>query len=220
MSQNAPTALLAFQGIIARYDGNDLFPPLTFTVHAGEIVALKGRSGSGKSTALRIAMGMRAPSSGSVSWKGTDLYTMTDDDRTRLRASNYGVVLQDGGMIRGISATANVVLPVLRRRPTRAEADRARDTLRLVGLDRHLDRLVDGLSGGEAQRVAFARALFAEPELLLVDEPTASLDRHNAASVVALLAATASRDRGVLVATHDQEVLDAAHTVVDLDTLA
>lgn len=203
--------LLRMAGVQVRYgDAEPLFPSLSLQVGPGEIVALQGRSGSGKSTTLSVAMGMLPPSSGSVSWQGTDLYALTDDERARIRREHFGVVLQDGGLLQGLTALENVLVPVLNRRATRADRQRARDALAMVGLSARADHSPQNLSGGEGQRVAVARALFSDPKLLFVDEPTASLDRRNADDIIGLLVEVARDGRGVLLASHDPAVIAVA----------
>jgi putative ABC transport system ATP-binding protein len=153
---------------------------------------------------------MLPPSSGSVSWQGTDLYALTDDERARIRREHFGVVLQDGGLLQGLTALENVLVPVLNRRATRADRQRARDALAMVGLSARADHSPQNLSGGEGQRVAVARALFSDPKLLFVDEPTASLDRRNADDIIGLLVEVARDGRGVLLASHDPAVIAVA----------
>ncbi|WP_051191683.1 ABC transporter ATP-binding protein [Microbacterium luticocti] len=210
-------ALLQLEEAQVDRGGVSVFDALTITVGPGDIVVLRGRSGSGKSTALSMAMGLHPPARGTVRWQGEDIYRLDDDDRAALRRGCFGIVLQDGGLLHGLTALENVLVPVLRRHATKTDRARAGDMLRRVGLQDVAGHTPDRLSGGEVQRVAVARALFCEPQLLIMDEPTASLDRVAAADVIALLTESASMGRGVFVATHDAAVIAAATVVHDIE---
>lgn len=210
--------LLEFDDVQVRYGRSEpVFSNLSLTVLPSQVVVLQGRSGSGKSTALTTAMGLLPPTRGHVFWQGKDLYKLDDEERTVVRRDHYGVMLQDGGLLHGLTAIENVLVPVLRKRASKEDRVRAHDALAQVGLGDKADRTPDRLSGGEAQRVALARALFADATLLVVDEPTASLDRRNADIVIALISKIASGGRGVLVASHDPGVAAAGDRIYDLE---
>ena len=211
--------LLEFIAVQTEYrPGEPLFDALNLRVGAREFVALGGRSGAGKSTALAIAMGLHRPTSGLVTWRGDDLYSFDENGRAQLRRDHYGIVLQDGGLLHGLTALENILVPILHRRATRADRTRAMDALAMVSMDHRADHTPDRLSGGEAQRVAIARALFADPDLLVIDEPTASLDRRAADSVIELIVEVARDARGVLVASHDPSVIEAADRHQDIES--
>jgi putative ABC transport system ATP-binding protein len=207
--------LLEFDRVETSFgDGDAIFDALSFKIDSGEIVALRGRSGAGKSTALAVSMGLRKPTSGTVKWRGADMYSLDEERRSALRRDEFGVVMQDGGLLNGLTAIENVLVPVLRRRASKTERERA---LGMVGLADRADHVPGRLSGGQVQRVAMARALFAEPRLLIIDEPTASLDRRSADSIIELIAEVARDGRGVLVASHDQAVVDVADRFCDIE---
>jgi len=187
-------------------------------VRPGEQVGLVGRSGSGKSTLLHVAGGLDRPDAGRVTVTGVDVGSLGRAQRARLRRRRIGFVFQFFELMGALTVRENVALPLAL--DGRAE-DRRRvdELLAAVGLTAEADRLPAELSGGQMQRVAVARALVAEPALILADEPTGNLDTATADAVMDLLALQA-RDRGaaLVVATHDHSAvarLDRVLTVRD-----
>jgi putative ABC transport system ATP-binding protein len=180
----------------------------SLTVRAGEIVAVMGPSGSGKSTLLHCLAGILVPDEGEVWFGGQRLDGLSDDRRSALRRDRFGFVFQSGQLVPELTAGENVALPLLlsgiRRGPAMAAARRWFPVLGLDGLE---GRRSGELSGGQAQRVALARGLVAEPGVLFADEPTGSLDSVSGELVMTLLTA-AVRDRGttVILVTHDARV--------------
>lgn len=173
---------------------------------------LAGRSGSGKTSILKATAGLVCPTAGSVQWSGVDLGTQSDDAVTQLRRRHVGYLDQGGVLVSGLTALENVLLPAVPDGRTRDLGRRARDLLGRLGVGGRLRSKPEQLSGGERQRVALARALLFDPPLLVVDEPTASLDRANADAVVALLRSIADTGTAVIVSAHDQNLIDAADT--------
>jgi putative ABC transport system ATP-binding protein len=174
-------------------------------VDNGEIVAIQGPSGSGKTTLLGLLAGLEGTDSGSVSVLGHDLARLSATERARLRQRRVGVVFQTFGLVASLNAIDNVALPLsLAGRPESERMERASAVLDEVGLARVANARIDDLSGGERQRVAVARALAIEPQLILADEPTGSLDESQGRAVLELLIA-ATRDRGasLVLVTHD-----------------
>jgi ABC-type lipoprotein export system ATPase subunit len=176
--------------VVAVYDAHcELWP--------GDRAALVGPSGSGKSTLLHLMAGLDLPTAGSVVWPGLE----PDGPR---RPGAVGFVFQGPSLLPALDVVENVALPLLLG--GRADAAARRSALAVLGrlgLDDIADRLPDELSGGQAQRVAVARALVANPPLVLADEPTGQLDRDSAAGVVDALSLAAEDGAAVLVATHD-----------------
>ncbi|KJK49237.1 ABC transporter ATP-binding protein [Lentzea aerocolonigenes] len=192
-----------------------------FTVNGGEFSAVVGRSGSGKSSLLAVAGTLLTPDEGGVTVAGTPVHELDDACRTRLRRDRIGIVFQQSNLIAALTAAEQLELAGhLRGHPRRDRARRARELLAAVGLDEaQQSRRPHQLSGGERQRVNIARALVAEPALLLVDEPTAALDEERSAQIVALLGAL-TRDRGLatVMVTHDLAHLaavDRVHRMAD-----
>jgi putative ABC transport system ATP-binding protein len=183
----------------------------------GETLALRGRSGSGKTSLLHVLGGLLEPTTGVVRWRGGPLSTLDGAARTTLRARGIAYVFQGTNLLAHFNAYENVVFAALASHP---EEDRTRlpdELLGLVGLaDKH-EALPSELSGGEAQRVAIARALAQRPELLLCDEPTGHLDSDTGARVLDLID-TLQLELGfaLVIATHDAEVAARCARVVEL----
>jgi putative ABC transport system ATP-binding protein len=177
-------------------------------VRQGEIVAVMGPSGSGKSTLLHCLAGILVPGQGEVWFGGQRLDSQSDDRRSALRRDRFGFVFQSGQLVPELTAEENVALPLLlsgtRRGPAMAAARNWFAALGLDGLER---RRSGELSGGQAQRVALARGLVADPEVLFADEPTGSLDSMSGELVMELLtAAVRTHGTTVVLVTHDARV--------------
>ncbi|WP_255150034.1 ABC transporter ATP-binding protein [Halorarius halobius] len=216
--------------VTRRYGGSDggLFSrggeraPVTaldgVSMHAapGEFLGLSGPSGSGKSTLLHLLATLDTPTDGTVELLGTDAASLSDRQRTSLRLDHVGVVFQRFHLLPTLSARANVALPLVEQGVgKRTRRDRAAELLEQVGLDDRLDHRPGELSGGEQQRVAVARALVTDPDLLVADEPTGELDT-DAGEVVLELLDDVATDRAVVVASHDEQAIGATDRVVEL----
>lgn len=198
-------------GPIRVLDGADL------TVSAGEVLALLGPSGSGKSTLLACCAGLDSPNSGRVVLAGQDLAPLDEAARARLRARSLGFVFQDFRLFADLTAQENVRLPLelAGRADAVAVADRWLDR---VGLGQRSQHRPHQLSGGERQRVAVARALVADPVLILADEPTGSLDRRTGGLIADLLLDLArASGAAVVLVTHDAELASRADRRVSMD---
>lgn len=176
----------------------------------GRMHCVAGRTGSGKTSILRTAAGLLRPSAGTVSWNGESLDALSDDAVTARRANHIGFVDQHGSVLEGLTALENVLLPAVPRRTARQLQARGQQLLSQLGLDDVADARATELSIGERKRVALARALLLEPPLVIVDEPTAGLDRTSADEVLEMLTALRRSGTAILVASHDQAVIDAA----------
>lgn len=187
-------------------------------VAAGELLVVRGPSGSGKTTLLNLLGGLDRPTSGSV-WLGdSELTALGEKAVLAARRERIGYVFQSFGLVPVLSAAENVEVPLrLRRTPPAERAERVAAALDAVGLTGHAKQRPYELSGGQQQRVGIARALVAEPEVLLADEPTGQLDSGTAAVVMDLLARVV-HERGVaaVVSTHDPELMARADRVVEL----
>jgi ABC-type lipoprotein export system ATPase subunit len=181
-------------------------------VAAGQLHCLAGRSGSGKTSILRVAAGLVPPTSGSVIWAGTQITGLADDAITARRRGSIGYLDQGGILVPGLTALENVLLPAVPQRESKKLVKRASELVHRLGVDGRANSYPEKLSGGERQRVALARALLLEPSIIMADEPTASLDRASADSVIALLRGFADTGITVIVAAHDQHLIDAADT--------
>ena len=220
---NAITPALELKNIARSYaEGKgrlDVFKDLNLIVRAGEIVALVGQSGSGKSSLLHIAGLLEAPTAGEVFIAGQNCSALDDKARTRIRRIGIGFVYQFHHLLPEFSALENVMMPQLIAGTTRAAAtDRARDLLTRMGLEPRIDHRPTELSGGEQQRVAICRALANRPLLLLADEPTGNLDPETAARVHdELLRLIEDEGLGALVATHNLDLAEGMSRIARLE---
>ena len=188
------------------------------SVAPGQLVMVRGRSGSGKTTLLNLLGGLERPTSGRV-WVGErELTAMGEDEVLELRRRHLGYVFQSFGLVPSLSAAENVEVPLrLLEGDARERDERVAAVLDLVGLGRHARQRPSELSGGQQQRVGIARALVAEPAVLLADEPTGQLDSRTAAVVMDLLAELVhTRGVAAVVTTHDPLMAERADRVLEL----
>jgi len=188
-------------------------------VAPGECVYLAGPSGSGKTTLLSILGGILSPDTGRVRVLGDDLWALCSPERAVLRRSRLGFVFQRFHLIRGLSVINNVCVPLSLAGVSRRVAHRrAHVLLEAVGLGQYAHAHPNRLSVGQCQRVALARALAGDPELILADEPTASLDAANGRSVMELFRRlTSDEGKAAVVVTHDQRIFDFADRIFWLE---
>jgi len=179
---------------------------LDLVVAQGETVAVVGPSGSGKSTMMMVMAGLERPSAGRVRIADHDISTMSEDQLALFRRTRVGIVFQSFHLIQTMTALENVAVPL--EFAGRADAfARAKDSLDSVGLGHRLTHYPGQLSGGEQQRAALARAVVAEPDLLLADEPTGNLDADTGHQIIELLFALRARHGSTLILiTHDPEL--------------
>ncbi len=175
----------------------------SFTVTAGESVAIVGASGSGKSTLLGLLAGLDVPSQGTVMLNGKDLFALNEDGRARLRGELAGFVFQSFQLLPALSALENVMLPLELQGAVDARS-RATQSLREVGLADRAHHLPKHLSGGEQQRVALARAFVVHPKILFADEPTGNLDSETGSQVIDLMfELNQAQATTLILVTHD-----------------
>ncbi len=179
---------------------------ISFQLQAKESVAIVGASGSGKSTLLAILAGLDRPTTGTVRLRGQDMFALDEDGRAALRGAHLGFVFQSFQLLAHLTALENVMLPLELRGERDARAQ-ARQMLERVGLGQRLSHYPRVLSGGEQQRVALARAFVQQPDLLLADEPTGSLDFATGEQVMNLMFEL-NRELGttLIMVTHDQAI--------------
>ncbi|WP_231505177.1 ABC transporter ATP-binding protein [Cellulomonas sp. URHE0023] len=187
-------------------------------VAPGELVALVGRSGSGKTSLLNVVGGLDRPDEGTVHVDGVDVAALSEDEQAMLRRDRVAFVFQTFGLIPVLTAAENVGVPMrLREAPVAERERRVEMLLELVGLSAHGQQRPDELSGGQQQRVAIARALAASPRLLVADEPTGQLDTETGLSVMALIRGVVEAEgMTALVATHDPVMIALADRAVRL----
>jgi putative ABC transport system ATP-binding protein len=183
----------------------------TFSVHAGEMVALIGPSGSGKSTLMNLLGLLDRPTAGDYHLNNKDTSSLDEKERTRLRSHTIGFVFQAFHLVGHKTVTANVALPLMYTRHARSvRRPLSEEALARVGLSHRLQAMPHTLSGGEKQRVAIARATVHRPRLLLCDEPTGNLDTVTSKTVMRILADLSSEGLAIVVVTHDREVAELA----------
>jgi putative ABC transport system ATP-binding protein len=184
---------------------------------AGSLVLLLGPSGSGKTTLLSCLAAILSPTAGTIDFGGTDVARLAGKERTEFRRHTVGIVFQAFNLVPSLTATENVMAPLLAAgvRPA-AAATRAAELIDQVDLGHRRDYRPGELSGGQQQRVAIARALVHNPPLLLADEPTAHLDHLQVDGVLALLAGLMDGERVMVIATHDDRVHALGGQRVDL----
>jgi putative ABC transport system ATP-binding protein len=218
LSRSYNPRMLSISGLVKRYDARTILDALSLVVQPGEVVAIVGESGTGKSTLLNLIAGLESPDAGRIELAGTDLATLDDDARTRLRRQAIGFVFQAFHIIPHLTALENTVLPlVLLGLGAQERHERATQMLEAVGLRERSHAMPRELSGGELQRVAIARALVHRPALVLADEPTGNLDPDTAQSVLALLAAGARGDNAsTILVTHSEAAARSADRVLRL----
>jgi putative ABC transport system ATP-binding protein len=189
---------------------------VTLNISRGEIVGCAGPSGSGKTTLLHLLAGLDTPTSGTVSFDGTDLSSLSGRARTRHRLDHVGIVFQHFHLLESLSARANVALPLVELgRPKAERRNRATELLEAMGLGDRITHRPTQLSGGEQQRVAIARALVTEPELVIADEPTGELDTETGERVLSRFRQVATElNAAVVLASHDEPTLAIADRLV------
>jgi ABC-type lipoprotein export system ATPase subunit len=187
------------------------------SVDAGEMVCLAGRSGSGKTSLLRVAAGLQKPTTGTVYWSDQDISTFSATELADRRRVVLAYVDQQASMVDHLRADDNALLTRVPRRLTKTDRADAVAVLDSLGLGDRVTARADSLSGGERQRLALARGILADARAMLIDEPTASLDHGAAVTVVQRLRSLAAEGAAIVVASHDQLVIDEADKVLHFD---
>lgn len=191
---------------------------VSFRVEPGQLVAIQGRSGSGKTSLLNITGGLDSPTSGKVWINGAEVTAMREENLVELRRKQIGFIFQAFGLIPILTAAENIEIPLrMIAAPVPEREERVRLLLEMVGLGERGDHRPHELSGGEQQRVAIARALANGPQLLLADEPTGQLDSRTGRTIMELIQALVQSE-GVtaIVATHDPVLIGIADRLIEL----
>ncbi|MFE9854320.1 ABC transporter ATP-binding protein [Streptomyces sp. NPDC005780] len=201
-------SLLAAHDLRKAYGPTPALDGASFSVHPGEVVAVMGPSGSGKSTLLHCLAGIITPDSGSITYDGRELSTMSDAERSALRRSEFGFVFQFGQLVPELTCVENVALPMRLNGTRRKAAERiALEWMERLEVDDIGAKRPGEVSGGQGQRVAVARALAASPKVIFADEPTGALDSLNGERVMQLLTdAARSSHVAVVLVTHEARV--------------
>lgn len=192
-------------------DGIDL------DIQEGEFVAIVGHSGSGKSTLMNMIGCLDEPTSGSYALHGRNVLGMSDNELSEVRNEEIGFIFQGFNLIPNLDALSNVELPLIYRgldRKTRRQL--AQYALKLVGLSGRMTHKPAEMSGGQQQRVAVARAIAAQPPVILADEPTGNLDSHSTGEIMEILKGLHKLGRTVIIITHDPEIAEQAYRVITI----
>jgi putative ABC transport system ATP-binding protein len=197
----------------------EIFTGLSLDINEGSFTALMGPSGSGKSTLLNLLAGLDKPTSGTIRVAGSEVSAMTPRQLAAWRAQHIGFVFQNLNLLPVLTAYQNVELPLLLTTLSKKERDeRVRIALGVVGLGDRLQHYPRQLSGGQEQRVAVARAIVADPTLVLLDEPTGQLDAKSSQEVLSLLQRLNDEFRKtIIIVTHDAHAAERAKTVLHLE---
>ena len=184
---------------------------INLKIKKGELISLTGPSGSGKSTLLHIIALLDKPTSGEVFFKKKSFSKSNDNEKDLVRRRGISIIYQQNNLLSDFTALENVVIPLINNGNLWTESvKKANKVLSLVGLSKRLNHFPSELSGGEQQRVAVARAIITEPDLILADEPTGSLDRKTANEIFSLFTKLKSKKRTILYATHNRELSNRA----------
>jgi putative ABC transport system ATP-binding protein len=185
----------------------DVLKDVTFDVAEGKFVVVCGASGAGKTTLLNIISGIDKPSSGDITVFGEALVDKDEDFLAEFRCNDVGFVFQSYNLVSTLTVAENVAFPMeWQRKQTEEIEARVKELLGVVGLQHRANHFPAQLSGGEQQRVAFARALANDPRLLLADEPTGNLDAENGGKIVQILRMLKAEGKTVIVSTHDTQI--------------
>lgn len=192
---------------------------VSFDVRAGEMLYIVGPSGSGKTTLLSMISGILRPNEGKVLIKQTDIWQLDDDALTRMRLYNIGFVFQDFHLFDKLTSRENVALPLILQKTdwddSLQKADRA---LEIVGLSKRANLPPYKLSIGEQQRVAIARAIITQPDILIFDEPTASLDGDTGKKIISFIKDhVLTPQRAIIVVTHDNRIYPYASRIIRME---
>tara|TARA_Y100000590_G_scaffold171531_1_gene196189 strand:+ start:704 stop:1387 length:684 start_codon:yes stop_codon:yes gene_type:complete len=184
---------------------------INITINKGELISLTGPSGSGKSTLLHIIALLDQPSEGEVFYDKENLSLTNNDKKDMIRKKGISIIYQQNNLLADFTALENVAIPLLNNGMSWNESiNKSKELLSSVNLKDRLNHFPTELSGGEQQRVAVARALITEPQLILADEPTGSLDRKTANEIFSLFLKLKTKNRAILYATHNRELSNKA----------
>lgn len=197
---------------------HDIFENINLHIQRGEFIVLLGRSGSGKSTFLNLLSGMEPPDSGNVIINGVNITDLSEHKRTLFRRHHIGFVFQAYNLIPTLTVMENLLLPLeLINKVTRQDRDYVNELLEQLELSNRFNTYPDRLSGGEQQRIAIARALVHQPDVVFADEPTGNLDLETGQQVLSLLDTLVKKaGKTLIMATHSPEVIGKADRVFSI----
>ena len=216
-------AILEAKNIVKYFGANEsktyALKGVNLTAYYGEVLYIVGPSGSGKTTLLSIISGILRPNEGTVTVKDKNIWQMKDDDLADFRLNHIGFVFQDYHLFPKLTTTENVSIPLfLKRQNWDKSLKEAKYYLEVMGLSSKVDLPVYKLSGGEQQRVAIARAVVSKPDILIFDEPTASLDGETGRQIIAFVKEhLLTQERTIIIVTHDSRIFEFANRILHME---
>lgn len=211
-------SLLSLENITKSYDKKSIvLNEFNLSVNTGEMVAIMGKSGSGKSTVLNIISGIESADSGRYIFKGNDMSKVSGDKMTVFRRENIGFVLQHFALIENNSVFKNIALPLyLKHESKNVIKDKVLELAKDLEIENKLDKKPKQLSGGEAQRVAIARAIINQPSLILADEPTGALDENTGLKIMQIFRKLHQKGHTFIIVTHDSSVAEMCDRTIKI----
>ena len=209
--------LITIKNLSKTFNKVEAVKDVSFKIKKGEFLGIQGHSGSGKSTLLGLLAGLEKANSGKITYNGSDLTNMNEDELALFRRENVGVVFQSFNLIPTLNIIENIALPLFPLNISKNEMiERARKIAKDVGLSHRLTHYANELSGGEQQRVAIARALINNPKVLFADEPTGNLDSKTGKKIIELLKElNREKELTVVMVTHDNEIAKNSDRVIE-----
>ena len=223
MAEGTPAVAIRAEGLTKGFGEGETYTlavnAVSFEAYLGEMLFIVGPSGSGKTTMLSMVSGILRPDQGSVSIEDTDIWSLSADQLADYRLHRIGFVFQDYHLFPRLTTAENVAIPLIIRGTGWDEAlGKAHDYLKIVGLGHRADIPPVKLSGGEQQRVAIARALAGQPDILILDEPTASLDGDTGRNIISFVRREVlSPRRCILIITHDARIFEFADRILTME---
>lgn len=211
-------SLLSLENITKSYDKKSIvLNEFNLSVNTGEMVAIMGKSGSGKSTVLNIISGIESADSGRYIFKGNDMSKVSGDKMTVFRRENIGFVLQHFALIENNSVFKNIALPLyLKHESKNVIKGKVLELAKDLEIENKLDKKPKQLSGGEAQRVAIARAIINQPSLVLADEPTGALDENTGLKIMQIFRKLHQKGHTFIIVTHDSSVAEMCDRTIKI----
>lgn len=197
-------------------DKFEIIREISFEADKGSFIAIVGRSGGGKSTFLSILSGLLKPDSGSVSFDGSDLYSLPDDKLGQLRNENFGIIPQDHMILKNFTVLENILI-AREMYDNVYDAGYVEQLLGKVGLENYSSYKAGELSGGELRRLSIARALINSPKIIFADEPSGDLDEDNTKRIIDIFKELTLKGTAVILVTHDKDVMDHADQIYRMD---